>query len=34
MQLLLWSPLAAALTAAVGVLLLVLARPLTEGRSP
>ncbi|MHB1225694.1 MAG: rod shape-determining protein MreD [Gemmatimonadaceae bacterium] len=33
MQLLLWSPLAAAFTAAVGVLLLVLARPLTEGRS-
>ena len=33
MQLLLWSPLAAALTAAVGVLLLVLARPLTEGRA-
>ncbi len=33
-QLLLWSPLAAAITAAVGVLLLVFARPLTESRSP
>lgn len=33
MQLLLWSPLAAALTALVGVLLIVLARPLTEARA-
>ena len=33
MQLLLWSPLAAALTAAAGVLLLVIARPLTEARA-
>jgi cell shape-determining protein MreD len=33
MQLLLWSPLAAALTALVGVLLLVVARPWTEARS-
>lgn len=34
MQLLLWSPLAAALTALAGVLLIVLARPLTEARTP
>lgn len=33
MQLLLWSPLAAALTALVGVLLLVIARPWTEARA-
>ena len=33
MQLLLWSPLAAALTALVGVVLLVLARPWTEART-
>ncbi len=33
MQLLLWSPLAAALTAAAGVVLLVLARPWTEART-
>ena len=33
MQLLLWSPLAAALTALVGVILLILARPWTEARS-
>lgn len=33
MQALLWSPLSAAVTAATGVLLLVLLRPLIEGRS-
>jgi hypothetical protein len=33
MQLLLWSPLAAALTAATGVVLLILARPWTEART-
>ena len=33
MQLLLWSPLAAALTAAAGVVLLVLAQPWTEART-
>jgi rod shape-determining protein MreD len=33
MQLLLWSPLAAALTAAAGVVLLILARPFTEART-
>ena len=33
MQLLLWSPLAAALTALVGVVLLILARPWTEART-
>ena len=33
MQLLLWSPLAAALTAAAGVVLLILARPWTEARA-
>lgn len=33
MQLLLWSPLAAALTALVGVLLLLIVRPLTEART-
>ncbi|HEY0972384.1 MAG TPA: rod shape-determining protein MreD [Gemmatimonadales bacterium] len=33
MQLLLWSPLAAALTALTGVLLLLVARPLTEARA-
>ena len=33
MQLLLWSPLAAALTALVGVLLLLLVRPWTEARA-
>ena len=33
MQLLLWSPLAAALTAIAGVILLLVARPLTEARA-
>ena len=33
MQLLLWSPLAAALTALIGVLLLLLVRPWTEARA-